>query len=337
VNFKEIGWNGFLLKVPEEIYLTRQGGDAKRGSLSLESEGYMIEIKWEPIPKEPEPLETIVESLIKQVEKSVKKANQNLEVRERRKSRIRNHAAIYLHLKSALEERYYVWYCEESDRIIISRFVCKTFDEKSRNLMKQFLSTIKCHSDEKNIWALMKVRFESPQSFLLKEAEIKVGKMRIILEENKVLKFRMMTRRIIVEYFSAANLVFKDTYKDPEKWFEKNYLSDLKKILRKGRIKFETSRKKKLENHKVIIKRAEKSTYGFSSASKNLFSTAIWYCPEMNRMYSVTVASSIAGPLLIKKELSKKEHEKIFRELLDSFKCHQTVTPPVKTKPKSKS
>ncbi len=321
MKFKEIGWNGFLLTVPEEFYLARHGGNAKQGLISLESEGYLIEIKWEPIPKKPKPLESIIESLIELAKKSVKKTKQDLKILERKNATINQHDAIYLHLKSMNDERFYVWYCKESDRVIISHFVFKTFDKKSRDLIKRFMRTFQCHMKEKNVWSLMKIRFESPKSFLLKEADIKVARSRIVLAEDKFSAFTVRTRTIIIEYFSIANLIFKDTYEDPERWFEKNYLKDLKKILKKRRIKFKTTGKRELDDHKIIIRQA-KIASGLSSRSTDLYTTAIWYCEEMNRMYSVTVASSITKPFFLKRELNEEEHSNLFDDIITNFKCH---------------
>ena len=318
--FKEIGWNGFLFAVPEDVYLTRQGGDAKQGTLTLESEKYMIEIKWEPIPEKP--IKAVADLVIEQARKNIKKKmKRDLEVRERRSTTIHNHDAVYLHLKSIIEERYYIWYCQESDRVVVFRLVCESLDEKTREMIKRFFNSLRCHYKGKNIWSLMKTRFETPESFLLKDAEIKVGRARFILSDDKLSAFTIKTKMIIVEYFSLANLVFTDTYEDPEKWFEKNYLKDLKKVLKKRKIEFKTSEKKDLEGHTIIIRQAEKIS-GLSSRSTNLYSTAVWYCPEMNRMYAVTVASSIVKPFFLKRELNKKEHEKIFNEIIESFKCH---------------
>jgi len=317
--FKEIGWNGFILTVPEDVYLTRQGGNAKQGTLMLESEKYLIELKWEPIPKKP--LKAVADLLIEHSRKNIKKkTKRDLEVRERRNTTIQNHDAVYLYLKSTIEERYYVWLCKESNRIVIFRLACESFDEKTREMIKRFLNTLKCHDKGKNVWSLMKVRFEAPESFLLKDAEIKVGKARFILSDEKLSAFTIKTKMIIVEYFSLASLLFTDTYEDPEKWFEKNYLKDLKKTL-KRKIEFKTREKKDLEGHTVIIRQAKK-TSGFYSRSTSLYSTAVWHCPEMDRMYAVTVASTVIKPFFLKRRLSKETHDKIFNEIIESFKCH---------------
>ncbi len=321
MKLKEIGWNGFLMKVPEEMHLTRQGGDANQGTFSLESERYLIEFRWQPIPKKPGPLLSVVETIIDQAKKDAEKKKQKFNIKGRKDTTVYGHNAIYLRLETKIEEHYYMWYCQESNRIIISRFVCETLDEKSINMIKQFLNDLKCHSKEKNVWALMKIRFESPQSFLLKEARIGVGRSHIELEEKKLSAFTERVRAIHVDYFSLANLTFKDTYEDPEKWFEKDYLKDLKKTLRKRRIKFETSGEMEIRKHKAVIKQAMTRS-GFTTRSVNLYTNATWYCPEMNRMYSITVTSGTTRPIFLKRELKKEEHESLFNELLKSFQCH---------------
>ena len=321
MKFKEIGWNGFLITVPEEMHLTRHGGDANQGTFSLESEGYMIELSWYPIPKKPKPLLSVVETIIERSKKNAEKKKQKFKVKGKRDTTVYGHNAVYLRLETMIDEHYYIWYCQETNRIVTSRFVCETFDEKSRNLIKQFLNTLKCHMEGKNVWSLMKIRFESPQSFLLREARIGVGRVHIELEEKKLSAFTERVRTIYIDYFSLANLMFKDTYEYPEKWFEKHYLKDLKKTLKKRRIKFETSGETEVRSHKAVIKQAIAKT-GLTTRGVNIYTNATWYCSEMNRMYSVTTTSGITRPFFLKRELKKEEHEELFNDLLKSFQCH---------------
>jgi len=321
VKTKEIGWNGFLMTVPEEMHLTRHGGDAYQGTLSLETEGYLIEFNWQPIPKKPKPILSVVETIVDQAKKNAKKKKTKFCIKGKKDTTVYGHNAVYLRLETQIEEYYYIWYCQESNRLVILRFVCETFDEKSRNLIKQFLNAFKCHMKENNVWALMKIRFESPQSFLLKEARIGVGRAHIELEERKLSAFTERVRAIYLDYFSLANLTYKDTYEDPEKWFEKNYLKELKKALKKRRIKFETSGETELRNHKAVIKRAATRS-GLTTRSANIYTNATWYCPEMNRLYSITVTSGATKPFFLKRKLDEEEHEELFNGLLASFQCH---------------
>jgi len=321
VKLKEIGWNGFLVKVPEEMHLTRQGGNAEKGTFLLESEGYVTELSWNPIPKKPKPLLSLVETFIDRTKKESKKKKRKVTLKEKRDTIVNTHEAVYLCLKSVIEERYYIWQCKESGRIISARFIIKPFDEKARLFIKQFLSTLRCHMKEKNVWSLMKMRFEAPKSFLLSEAKFEVGRAHIILAENKLSAFEERTKRIYVNYFSMANIVFKDTYEDPDKWFEKNHFKNFKKSLKKWRIHFETSGERKLEGHKAVIKQA-RTTSGVYTRSTDLCSIACWYCQEMNRMYFLAVYSKVARPIFLKRRLEEEEHNKLFDEILESFKCH---------------
>jgi len=321
VEFKEIGWNGFLIRVPTEMHITSQGGNAKEGTFLIESEGYMIEFSWTPPPKKPKPLLTIVETIVDRAKKEARKRKEKLTVEERKETFVNNHEAVYLHLKSSIEERYYTWQCPESERLISLRFIISPFDEKARNFVKQFLSTLKCHMDEKNIWSVMKIRFEAPKSFLLSEARFAVGRAHIALTEDKLSAFEERSKNIYVDYFSMANVMFKDTYKNPEKWFEKNYLKEFKKTLKKRRINFETSGAKRLNNHRIVIKQAKKMS-GLYTRSTDLCSVALWYCPEMNRMYALALNSRVARPAFLKRRLSEEEHKALFNAVLESFRCH---------------
>ncbi|HIE18439.1 TPA: hypothetical protein EYP75_01800 [Candidatus Bathyarchaeota archaeon] len=321
MKFKEIGWNGYLIKVPEEMHLTRQGGNANKGTFFIESEDSLIEFSWNPLPKESKSLLSIVEQITDRIKKDAGKKKINFSIEEKKDAIVNNHDAIYLRLKYGIEERYYVWKCQESNRLIAIRFVFKEYDEKSRKIVKQLISTIKCHTEEKNIWSLMKLHFEAPKTFLLNEARIEIGKSHIELIENEFSAFEERKRTIYVDYFPMANLRFKDTYEDPEKWFEKNYLKDFKKIMKKRKIDFKTVGKKELGGHEIIIKQAEMMS-GLSTRSTDLCSAALWYCPEMNRMYFIAFNSKVTRLFFLKRKLNKKEHNELFNEILESFQCH---------------
>jgi hypothetical protein len=321
VEFKEIGWNGFVIRVPEEMHLTRQGGDAKQGTFLIESEGKIIEFSWNPIPKRSKSLLSFVEKIVDRAKKEAEKKDLKFTVKERRRALVNNHDAIYLLIKSVIDERYYIWLCQESDRIVAVRFIFQNFDEKARSFVKHFLSTLECHREENNVWSLMKIRFETPKSLLLTEAKFGVGRAHIALAENKLSTFEERSKEVYVDYFSMANLLFKDTYQDPGKWFEKNFMKEFRRMLRKWRVKFETIGERNLEGHKAVIKQA-KTKSGFYTRVSDLCSIACWYCQEMNRMYFVAVYSKVARPAILKRNLREEEHNELFDGILQSFRCH---------------
>jgi len=50
------------------MHLTRQGGDANKGTFTIESEDSFIEFYWNPIPKK-QPLLSIVDQITDRIEK----------------------------------------------------------------------------------------------------------------------------------------------------------------------------------------------------------------------------------------------------------------------------
>jgi len=321
VGLKEIGWNGFLIRVPEEMHFTRQGGNAKEGTFVIESEEGIIDLSWRPIQEEPQSLLSAVETIIDYAKKEAKKKGLKFSIKEKQRVLVNKHDAFYLLVKSAVEERYYIWLCKESGRIASVRFIFKEFDEKAKRIIKQFLSSLRCHTDGNNVWSLLKIRFEAPKSLLLTESRFGVGRAHITLAEKEVSALEERTRSIHVDYFSVANLIFKDTYQDPGRWFEKNYKKEFRKMLKKWRIKFDTIGERELGGHKAVIKEA-RTTSGLLTRGSEICSVACWYCEDMNRMYSVAVRSRIVRFVFLKRRLKEEEHNEMFDSLLRSFKCH---------------
>jgi len=317
LKFKEFGWNGFLFEVPEEVRFTSEGGNAEKGYLRLEAEDFFFEAKWEPfLPKKTKPISEVAEAFVKQMEKSKK-----LKVTILRKDSalVSKHNALYISLKSEAEERIYMWYCDESKRFVIFRFVFKTFDEVGKQIIKQTLDTFRCHTEKSNIWSVLDLRFELPTAFLLADRKIAVGRSHISFNERKVSAFAEKSRAILIEYFSMANLAFKDTYRDLDKWLEKNYLKDLKK--RYHNISFKTEESRKFKRHEMKIKQGI-TAKGLTTRKTSVYTNATWYCSGSNRIYSITVSSHIARPLFFKRRIEKEDHKNLIEELLSSFKCH---------------
>lgn len=326
MEFNKFGWNGLLFDAPQDARFTRFGGSAKAGTLRLEAEDYFIEAKWEPTPKRRRSISAVadkfVEDMTKEYGKKLKRPKKgSFRILGKEDARVYSHDALYLVMKAEVEERYYMWYCDESKRVVILRFVFKTFDNTAKNIVKKVLDDFECHRKETTVWALMNTRFETPIDFLLTEARIAVGRAHFMLSDRKPSTFTEKTSTILVEYFSMANIIYKDTYEDPDNWFEEHYEKDLKKLLKKRRLKFQVADPRKLKRHKVVVKEAEASS-GFTWRAKTLYTNATWYCAGSNRIYSVTVSSSISRPLPLKREINKAEHAKTVADLLSSIKCH---------------
>jgi hypothetical protein len=319
LRFKEFGWNSFFLEIPEEMNFTRQGGDAKTGHLILETESCLIEAKWEPFePKKVKPLSEVAEALVEERKKQSKK--KNITVSGTGDAYVSKHKALCMNIRSDAEERVYIWYCDESQRIIILRFVFGISDEPARKIMKRALDTVQCHGKE-SIWSLLGLRFEIASAFILTDTKMTVGRTHFMLTDRKLSSFTDKTDKILIEYFSMANLIYEETYKQPDKWLQKNYLKDLRKKLKEGKLKLRPAKSITFKRHEMVIKQGTAKS-GVSWRKTTIYTNATWYCSTTNRIYSITAASSIKRPIFFKKQISNEAHSKLLEDLLSTFKCH---------------
>ncbi len=327
MKFKKLGWNGFLLEIPEEMRLTAEGGNFYSGYLKLEMENFLIEIKWEPYqPKKPKPLAEIADSFIKNVKKTIEKRSKkkiDLKVENSGNIFISSHNAYYMILNSGtkLYEPVYLWNCEESKRIIIAHFISPLSKDQSREIVEHMISSLKCHEKKKETvpWIALNLRFNIPASFLLSERKMTVGRTYLIFDERSPSAFVEKGRSLIVEYFSMADIIFEGLHKNLDVWFQKKYWKDLKK--RRRNITFQTSEAGRFRRHNAIYKRGIKRS-GLLTRRTTLCENLTWYCSNSNRIYSITYLSYISRPFFLKRRLNQEEDKRIMRELLSSFKCH---------------
>jgi hypothetical protein len=233
------------------------------------------------------------------------------------------HDALYVVLKSGVDERIYIWYCQESERVMILRFLFKTFDKSSKEVMKHALDSLVCHGGESNIWSMMNVHFETPPAFLLTETKISVGRAHFMLTDRKLSAFMEKSTRILVEYFSMANVVYKEAYENLDEWIEQYYTKDLRKRFGGRKVKFGAVTHVRVRRHNAVLRQATIRS-GLFSRKTTLYSNATWYCSGMNRIYSVTIGSTNSRPALLKRKIDKEAHTNLLKNLLSSFKCHST-------------
>jgi len=322
LKFKKFGWNGLFFEVPESIRFTREGGNVRNGHVVLESENCMVEAKWEPFnPKKVKPLSEVAEGLVQQMRKQSKKKKQIVKVLRKEDAHVYKHKALYMVVESPVEERVYLWYCGETERIIIWRFVFASFDEDSRKIVKRVLDTLRCHGEEADVWSLLNFKFEIPSTFLLTETKITVGRAHFMLTDRELSSFAERTESMLIEYFSMANLLYEDSYRDPGKWLEENYLKDLGKRFKERKMRFQTAETRRFRRHKMEVKKAI-ATSGLSWRKTSLYTNATWYCPRTNRVYSVTASSSLKRPAPFRRVSDEEAHESLVEDFLSSFKCH---------------
>ncbi|MCX8170510.1 MAG: hypothetical protein N3E47_00865 [Candidatus Bathyarchaeota archaeon] len=326
MKFKELGWNGFLLQIPEEMRLTAESGNINSGYFKLEMENLLLEVKWEQInPKKPKSLAEISTSFIGSVKKSIEKtAKKKIDVKVKTAENIfissHNARSMVLETGSGLREPTYIWICEKSNRIITAHFVFPPLMEEGEKLIEHLLGSFKCHTEEDLVtWSALNIRFSVPRSFLLTERRIAVGRTYLTFMDQRFSTFTEVGRRLSIEYFSMANVLFEDTYKDIDAWFQKNYWKDLKKSHKN--IAFQSSEAGKIMRHNAVYRYGIRKS-GLSTRKTTLCKNLTWYCSKSNRIYSITYTSYVSRPFFLKRKLNEEEEEKIFQNFLSSFKCH---------------
>lgn len=326
MKFKELGWNGFLFQIPEEMRLTTEGGNINSGYLKLEMENLMMEVKWETFdPKKIKSLSEVSSSFIENVRKTLEKTTKKkVDVRAKTIENvfISSHNARFMVIESGigLKEPTYIWTCDKSGRIIIVHFVFSPFMERGEEIVGRILSSLKCHMEEGLIpWSALNIRFTIPPSFLLSERKIAVGRTYLTFRDRRFSAFSETGRSLSIEYFSMANILFEDTYKDLDAWFQKNYWENLKKT-HKG-ISFQSSESRRIMRHNAVYRSGVVKS-GIFTRKTVLCKNLTWYCSRSNRIYSVTYISHISRPFFLKRSINETEEEKLFQDILSSFKCH---------------
>ncbi|MEM2673949.1 MAG: hypothetical protein QXG34_04425, partial [Candidatus Bathyarchaeia archaeon] len=221
MKFRELSWNGFLLEIPEDMRLTAESGNLNSGYLKFEMEGFLVEVRWDPLdPRKAKSLALIADSFVKNIKKTLEKTSKkriDIKIENVGNIFVSSHSAYVMILKpnSGLREPVYIWNCDRSKRIVVMHFTSLLSDEESENLIKRIVNSFKCHLEGDFIpWAALNLRFNLPPSFLLSERKIAVGRTHLTFNEQKFSTFAEKGKNLMIEYFSMANLIFEDTYKN---------------------------------------------------------------------------------------------------------------------------
>ncbi len=317
MKYSIIGWNGFLFKIPEEAHFATESGDFKNGYMRFESEDYFFGIKWEEMhPKKKRSVDEVASAFLKKVEKKLKKRKASIQAKK--KIRISEHNALSLSVKSEMNECIYFMFCEKSQRMIILNFGFKDL-LNFKEIMKEVLLSFRCHSEELNQWSILGFSFSAPQSFLLVERSMMVGRTTLLLREQKITPLTESRKEILFEYFSTANVRFEKEYRDMERWTKKVYFKDLKKRYKK--IKFKEVGEEEVNGHHVKVNAGSRIS-GILTKSSSIYKNVSWYCEEQNRIYSVTISEQLSTPFFKKKVIDREKFEELARQITSSIKCH---------------
>jgi hypothetical protein len=318
IGSKSIGWQGLELQVPEDWNFSVESGRQRQGFVRLSSSSSSFELKWEKMEKKKEfSLESVVDKFIEKLRKTDKK----VKLLKKGSEEVFGHNALYFHFESEYKGYGTVWYCEEEEKVFLGLFSFKPEYKEARLTFKRCLDSIKCHTlDDWSTWALFRFSFKTPSKFELIKRRFLVGHTTLALCEEKAHPFCTERSEVFFQYWSPANVKFEETYNDMEKWFENFYESELKKRYN-VKVKDERLRNTKINGHRAkILKTIIKGGLIGRNIIRN--GTYMWYCPETNRVYALTLSKGVHKTLFVPSKKYEAVPTRMFGKILTSFSCH---------------
>jgi len=314
--FKPLGWQGFELQVPEDWSVIVESGSQRQGFVRLASTSSSFEFKWEKMEKKKEfSIESVVNNLIEKLQKSDK----NLKLLRKGSSEVFSHNALYFHFESEYNGYGTAWYCDKGEKLFLGIFTFKPEYKQARLTFNRCLGSLKCHTlDDWNTWALFGFSFKTPSKFELMDRKFLVGHTTLVLSREELHPFCKEKAEAFFQYWSPANVKFEETYNDLEKWFEEFYEKELGK---RYKVKKEGFRSLKINGHpaKTLTSTTKRGLVS-QTVSKN--STHMWYCPETNRIYALTLSKSLRKTRIIPSKKYEAIPVETFDKILASLSCH---------------
>jgi len=316
--FKPLGWQGFELQTPEDWNFSVESGGQRQGFVRLASFSSSFELKWEKMEKKRKfSIESVVDNLIKKLQKSDK----NLKLLKKGSSEVFGHNALYFHFESEFEGYGTAWYCDKGERVFLGLFSFKPEYKQARLTFTRCLGSLKCHTlDDWNTWSLFGFSFRTPSKFGLMERKFLVGHTTLSFYKEEPHPFCIEKTEAFFQYWSPANVKFEETYNDVKKWFEKFYEKELKKRY-KVKMKKERFRSLKINGHPAkTLPFTTKRGLVSQNISRN--STHMWYCPETNRIYALTLSKGLRKTRIIPSKKYEAMPVETFDKILTSVSCH---------------
>lgn len=319
LKFKPIGWQGIKFQVPEDWNFVVESGEKETGYAGFDSSYSKFELKWEKIKKKKAfSIDAIIDNLIKKM----KKSNEIFELVSRRNAKVFGHNAIYFQFKTAVKGYGITWYCDDEEKVFVGLFSFNPSEhEKAKAIFDGLVDSVKCHSRGKqDQWTVFGFSLKVPPDFELKERKFLVGFLTLSFHAEKRHPFCTEKYDLIFQYWSPATLKFKDFYDDPKTWFKEVYEKTLERRCR-GKLKKGKFQSFKIMGHAAkILTSAVKRGFISQVITKN--KTYIWYCPETNRMYAVTLSKALSKQRFLPTKKYEAEPNEMFNKIVASISCH---------------
>ncbi|MDR3709786.1 MAG: hypothetical protein P4L33_15935 [Capsulimonadaceae bacterium] len=313
-----IGWQGISISVPADWSLTGFGGDARSGSMRLDSARadsktvpIGLEVRWLQQKKTPnaQQIGQRLKELLAAVEKTAKREKTTAEtwsgecvenVAQERPAQL----AFRWKAGSAASGR--IWYCATCGRVVIVQ-VYGRGGPRFLEHATQILDSIGCHGTEIGwrSWALYGLETSAPATYTLSGQQV----MNIYLQ----LSFRQekAEETLSIEQWSLANVQLKGQYLD--EWFAVKAGSSL------ANVDYEKI-EDEVAGHSALRMTGRRGgiIYWLSDGLRDLirfrmpatyYDALLWECPESNKAYLVQT-------------FSRSSQQALVRDIADRTRCH---------------
>jgi hypothetical protein len=188
----------------------------------------------------------------------------------------------------------------------------------AKQLFEEILKSIRCHSQNGwNHWGLFNFSFRIPDDFQLKKKKIEAGYLSLELYKQETHLSNSNRHEVSIEYWSAATVNFKETYRSPYEWFQKNYTQKFKKRFKNLELNQKEFEICKIGGHKAMSIKSTNKKLGLRQLSMqcNIFT---WYCHFTNRVYVLTLFNLVNSLRSYKAKATRN----LFDQILSSITCH---------------
>jgi len=296
--YKTFAWRGVVLQIPSDWDMAVDGVVGEEGGYIRIDDAVRprLEIRWERVPfekaKPPEEVaKRYLSDLRKRLEKKAKaiaKARKlkkvevpEVKVLSKERLKVRGHDALVMHLRGPEEALYATWYCEHSERHYSVQLSFRS-DEYAvqRAVFKRVIDTFECHGEgDTQMWVVYGITMQVPRDLELTSRRLTTGFSYIVLASKK------RDRYVVLSYSSMANVLLEEYYDSLEEWYR---ALPLKRVISQiCKVKPKVAGKLKVGPHEALLLKA--STTHILKSRKMYLSSAVWHCPESNRIVCLTV------------------------------------------------
>lgn len=299
---KLVGWQGFLVRVPDEWDLTGFSGTDEAGYFRVDdSDEHGLEIKWATEPKKAKKapdVEVRRESYFRGLRQTAKKKRLTVETKAADAPRgvLQSDRSVsgfsWTSDKKAIGA---VWHCQTCRRTVIVQVLGPRSGRGGLSTLAQdILGSLRCHGDDPDwrIWALYDLVTEVPAAYKLTGSQL----MNVYLR----LQFAHKTARLTIEQWALASVARRDAYLDL--WLGANSKGDIKKARY-------TTTEGEVHGHATLdllgglafggpMAEAVREVTRFQRPATR-FSARAWECAPSNKIYAVQGMRPRSAPDLV--------------------------------------